>query len=1784
MILHRKMHSNRNGSMPIVTKSNKSTPTNISESNNTKVNKTILTNSPCTIATTTTTSSAEIRTVTSAKPPTSIVINETKKSENAKSSKNVNPSTIIVASNLSSELEVSSVISPNESLSRRSMRNLKTFSALSTAVTTPPEQENKINGSPLSIDLPETSKPIKKIPKKRDFANLNLQEDETIPAIAQEVQIPITSATFEDEPIVVTSSTSKENAEQIRNMLLADWSDEDETPDHDQDKNANVTIPGEVSEVDIRSNINKKTTTSSLYSEPTMTSTPSNTNKSLNAGRIRNIPKKDRRDVILHDFSGDISMIDPVQETSNQLVVVHLDSSNSSAVEIADDQQTPTITINDDDDDNVVKEKIKDSRGNTKRKSQTNNEKLPVSRRSDLENVEPNDKYTTASILSCFDFQDDDDDDDMETPTTVASSIAHFKKKYLSSERSCQNQMTNDASSTKVKHDERAQKDRQLAAEIESLLEQTQPPPAADLLNSTNSFEESMSVKDLPIKERSKRIFKSRNRSRIEGKSSTESLTNSVTTDDSLGKDTSTDELTTATRPGKEKRESKKVDENINIKSPKMFTKTTPSEEVVGVASEDQSLQKIGENLLHNGVTEDIVDKCKEIVDNISDNASKTEETADQTINIDASTMQVLTKLASVEEVEEEIPSEEGNTTTYVSPLTEVVKCSEQDREIRENIASPQIALSGEIPIKINQISAVLQSDKEMSTANENNDNQNIENNNQISEGNDEVDDVPSDGIQDHLGKISNELEELPIMDMDKTLNIVKAEDTGESGNVVIMQSSQADAEGTEANGATEDITTVLPTALSEERVEDGVEVNNEMIKINGDKCQPPLVTRIPVETEHIPADEFTNHRMANTSPIDENSSMCASDTGAEFGSPASMLSEERLPAFPFSRNETPQQEIEAKENERKIDATKNDSCSDQLAPKLAVSCEIRVDENEAINTKKTKSYINSIEDKITSQKESNCAAKVSTNKSLENDGTKHSQKETKITNINETSKPPASAATNVKLPVNMEHIQMGKDLLLHKNKRRHIKNTPKRNIKEVFKSYVERLQMSKQTLSQDLSKNLDSSKDSSVSESHESDTAKEKRNSNNFKQLQDILVHQEASSSSQSTEIPDNFVTSDIIENSVPICGKSIDDNDQVETVDISTEKPTENYDISEVTNEHTVVSKEKVLINIADKPKESIETSMKSLRSDHDISTLQSHSTSEESLDKNETTMECVKEIVGDSNILDGKAEPIKIISSIDTTTTVNENVIPEASKALEDMETDGNQTRGDNGQKYNTNYIDADRSDHALNDNKASITNKETANTLHRRPKRRPEEHSLFTKSKQRKQQTEEKDTTSKCDSQTATAAVANTSKESNECLSSLIKHSELPSESTAKDVPVKCLKQAVENEYDKKKSASDTHDKDSDTEVSQSHSIPHPQKDNQDDIATPISQETIGVTECEMNILLAPKVICESYSSVECETLVSTNANDQSFFNEPYSTTSQIGKVEIECDTETPKDKDEVVGIESNIESSKNNDNKKHTATITPEAKEIDNTYTTSSEHYHDINSSNKNETLVVVPSTLEAESDSDKATQEFLIEFDNFVNQGTEQRVADPFAAQNIINNDIAKVQVDNKLQENKTDNSNHPSSSTANSGTVAPIGNKQLEVSNNDPSTATQKPVYRHLTSIKRRQTVCFDICENSFGGISRKRQVFDFEDGISAIANASKRTSERKMTMPDIDKYNSIRASSPFCFEKEFKTFKPRRRSSIEDNLATFLIRRPSNADPDDDGLIQDLLTDAVS
>ncbi|XP_058975079.1 uncharacterized protein LOC101894243 [Musca domestica] len=1741
MILHRKSHSNRNsGGIGGTMASPHQNKTNIIDTN-TKANKiSVLKPSLLSTTTTTATSSTSIKMTAASKTlKTTLPVVAAAPRVKSNNDKVVNESfdstkvlpalrsaattttTILISDTSSSELDVSSI---DGTLARRSRRHTRTSASKTpppavVAANTPATivTHNVLNGSKTTIkpaDFLEQTKPIKKIPKKRDFASLHLQ-DAIENAVVLEQEIPLAADIIADAATSdkTSATATKGNAEEIRNMLLADWSDEDETPDLEigDDKREKSTKK------------DTKCATDSTVATAT-TSTPDMRGKTQNTSRIRNIPKKDRRNVILDDFNNDLSVIEPVASSSE---INLADSSNSSStaevVEIVEQEQPEgeteaIITINDDDDGDEKEAALQEGMDKCKPTNQDKHspQNVVTSRHSDLENHEPNDKSLTTSVLSCFDFQDDDEDEDIDAATNVVNtSVAHFKKKYLCNEKSLQPITTKDGGDNNMdsshdkqqqqQHEERAKQDQDLAAEIESLLEQTQPPAAADLIISRKaSFEEGIAVKDLPIKERSKRIFKSRNRSRVvESKSSTESRTNSLSTDESLTKDNSS---TVAAA----------IMEDITPKKPLVEDKSTR------ISSE----QDKGYGQQHNGKNSK---PCESMVGEANN------ETTPENL-IEAATIQTLTKLAWIEENEtDDFNSEEMDVEkTHLNP----------GNKTRNNSL---ICLEDDIVaiIKQEKVNAEETAQK-ITTAQETEERS-------PKGGDEDEDEVCENQISDNTPVTNQEIE----VEHERAQGAPVIEDE-------VLKETQIEEEALVADKPIDKVQevdlkqTILDTVVNEneeehdEAIEEHLDTQITEIPVTTEESE--ITTENAAETpgitmaekkEHFTSDvdqllteDLPQQRQAvNTSPLDENSSLCASDTGAEFGSPASMLSEERLPAYPFSRNETPQP-MEGNE----IALAESESNDDDAKKQQSEVKEAEIIESKANDCSETKENV--LTTKNRRRRLRGCKANSSKRKDL----LKKSAERLKNSHQEEVAKDFVDSQEVLSADTNS------------------IQDKPQRQ-QEEDEEAKEETNYCETTSQEDTEKSKDEEEEE-VNPSLEVNSSEKV----NEEVSEDCIGESISCAKDAST---------DAVEKGVEIC----------DTIENTKEASIETFEKSaKVSDEReSPIMLQEFLDQDVPNKKPGNQTSNDSNETEsetmHINDKIEDSETNDNVLNKADINNAALEKV--DEDNLQIPMEMSKCIKDLKETNDDEEEIVTKelgAQKSKEDenqLDNEANELRNDDMQlddilskKENSesSMEYGKEIDTAILNDSAAVTSLESKKVLGTEAEAIQVED--ITKNAEDKE--EEKGNDMKAD-ESKLADVLLESQRIVEAIDALEANMQKKSEIVTNLAENEDIMETPTDE----KSHTKTPKKRGGDIIMPIKSKQRKQEEEEEEVALEVETLTNDLnkeeifTECEKDSLKETEEPPESKKMVEDQNMESITTTNENLPTLEDATDSDI-KENKEEETSWPIEETEISAIIEKALSSES-----HKATI--DGKDAEASREERSDPKYDHNSQTVNEkkndeseaTTKPNPSTTEdlsMESLMEKTTTDYLKEFDKLMNQNQEQNVDNE--NEEIMKNIIIEVQMDNNVCRR-----------------IDTLGFTETIGDNESKSATSQKPTVSK--TIKRRKTICFDT---SVRPSSRKGPVYDFEEcppTTTTFATATttttsralkmkplKRTAERKMTMPDID-----RTTRRCEFARELKTTcKSRRGSSLEDNITSFLLHRPSSGTHDEDDLVQDLFSDDTS
>ena len=1611
------------------------------------------------------------------------------------------------------------IISPitDDKQSRRSLRHRKNSNESTTVDMT--------NGSSICIDVTET-RSIQKVPKKRDFSSLQLQrKDSQTESSEPDVYIvdkdKETTAKSTSTATINSAESTKDDVEDLRKILLADWSDDDETPPD--------AIVVEDSIV-----INEPNTNTVVAA----TSTPVVSASSLLTGRIRNIPKKDRRDVVLQDFNSDISLIEGNNKVgeSGKSMAVDLDSSNSSVVEIIEDDQStaPIITINDDEEDVDV----------TKTQNDHNTVVVCESRDLDsavgLSNQKSNSAATSCSTLSCFDFQEEEDEQESTAPT-----ISHFKKKYLSGEK-----LQNLSSSIDDAEDESlaknrvelAESDQKLTAEIESLLAQTQP-AVTDLLNA-NSLEESISVKDLPIKERGKRIFKSRNKSRIEERTTTDATTATVpVVDDDLktsehNKSNESSQLETIINKENETSESiqnenneimLEVDENLTFKN-----------NAIEITNEEISYNtSTDEPYLHNEPANE--NKENEDISKCDNNSTKQTEKSqlDKEKMIDCEE-KLMEKEFTTEEIVKAVPEEE----------TQIVDMSEKlMSEITTNETADEANEDSEINIP-KEYSAVHREDDEEEVR--------IDKHLNIVTENNLIEDVeldPNEKVE--TIKITESLDELKETEQEnKSHNEVE---TIETDNIDNLLTEESNTELIRNNNTTptgnEEITTELKTAEEENNDISENENSNNVYKIrvkSSEKLFEPTFDLAPEKVqETVSVTEVSNvdTRLITTTPTDENSSMGASDTGAEFGSPTSMLSEERLPAFRFESNQTPQQEIDAAaENELHI-AVEN--------PKQTAHEEINHNAKTNLKELFNDVSLNSVNYPEISLCSLNPLIQRRFSMIL------HSS----YSDANPIKRPRLSVDDS-KIKNNMERpagrnspspLLQFRSELNNRPKSRHMKITPRRNVSELFKTKTN-------VNGNDINEttNCVSSKENS------SEKIQETEKESSCEKLTEIS-EENYNSENRTENVKEKTAT---IETVIETSEQKViptDDNVASEEKQIN-ENSTGNEVNQQQDNvkEDIVYKENNVAIEV-----EATEALNEESQSNKAVDLQDNCLESKVSADDLPSEIIISKE---NQNNVESNSHVANISSNISEIDLIEADLKEKDYGADDVHEPHNNESQEEDLDQVVNSKVSLNENSHiTVNNIESKVSNIPTPNVVSSLdkvetafspdvPPPTPQEREIVIECENANQTlTDQQQLQEKCEEKVDAISRPTTPTVNNQLNEGNIQPETPNATNLVEKVEGKSLA------LDMVKSLNEDSDKELvdeyETKVpstSQQHSE---NKVIRNEHADALVSSSPQKNDCDERHEHADVLISSPQQKDNCD------ENETRLLN---SSTPQIKDFIIECEPQTPQG---IIECDHNIPTQ-----------ITPEKEIIIESDMTSVIPEKDIiieetiqieekeslierefKEIPKDQSVQQETQTTTLQTDADKAAEEFLIEFDNIVNHShsveedtPNNSIEEAINAEDLISNIIEEVHEDHQLkQDTPGDKSPAPLQYEANT-TYTVLAPKTSF------NQIFKESFTKQSTPAKRRQTICFEISDTK-EGVACKKQALDFES-ILPVNRTLKRTAERKLTLPAIETRpsNSKQQHGIFALNHNQLTLNKKlipttkRKLSIEDNITSFIIERP--------------------
>ncbi|XP_069966702.1 titin homolog [Bactrocera oleae] len=541
-------------------------------------------------------------------------------------------------------------------------------------------------------------------------------------------------------------------------------------------------------------------------------------------------------------------------------------------------------------------------------------ELTPVSPQCLKEEEQPQTSAPVNPRTDCFDFQDEEDD----TSSDALKSIADFKKKYLSPEKGQDKSQTDNSI---LPENERRlsseQRDQQLADDIEKLLEQTTAPNIAEegclaVVSPTQSFgstKEELPVKGLPIKERGKRIFKSRNRSRIEDPpTSTADSLEIVLSGQAIATVTKMDEngmvtVTEQLQLEEKNKFSEKVESEIKAKQQKQSASidgvdeyenayqsaafTAPALEMNDVKTNDfQVMEQDKENegnveiVRLDSVEETTILKVK----NLKNGSLATPNT----------TIEVL-HCASLEQKKSTII--ENNETNLCPTETQIYnpddlqfsKQNIEDTEQKNGCETENLEPIKEDNVKEPQnFSPHEKLEDELKT---------------LKEHNNTADNAASlEGIQETCDEPTRAVEQESLKEKFKSNATTGREMINEdfSNDLKILPPTTA-----LPNIQNEIILIDTYTAVDKEQsvvavIEQQTNNGDKQLEQETENCLVVNMKNDVVEEQQqcimLLGEEVPQSRL--TSPTDDNSSICISEAGAEFGSPTSMLDDERLPTL----------------------------------------------------------------------------------------------------------------------------------------------------------------------------------------------------------------------------------------------------------------------------------------------------------------------------------------------------------------------------------------------------------------------------------------------------------------------------------------------------------------------------------------------------------------------------------------------------------------------------------------------------------------------------------------------------------------------------------------------------------------------------------------------------------------------------------------------------------------------------------------------------------------------
>uniref|UniRef100_A0A1A9WM99 C2H2-type domain-containing protein n=1 Tax=Glossina brevipalpis TaxID=37001 RepID=A0A1A9WM99_9MUSC len=640
----------------------------------------------------------------------------------------------------------------------------------------------------------------------------------------------------------------KINSGDIFRQILAEWTDEEDLPPPEGEPTPQIsqpTPPQSISVLPNRTVVDTKT-----------------------SGRIRNIPKKDRRDVVLQDFNSDFNTQIGYEATTNANIemknnspqmIVNVDSSNcsnSSLVEIIDDEPCGTVISIPDDDAVADSEESFQPTSSSSVKSQSVWENNPNYRK---------DSRTSEDILSCFDFQEEEED---------CASMAHFKKKYLSTDKNLvviedEENILRKATEINKRNEETLKTDRQLVAEIESLLEQTALPIAARLTSATPITAISNIVTPTTVTSAA-----------ISPTDTLTTVTSAAAISPTVTSAIATSPTTTPTTPIPTTFISTTTVPTTSVPIAIASTASTPVTSSPTIAVNALPLE---EEMAVKGLP--IKERGKRIFK--SRNRSRFEELGFNEMQTSTTTAtetskELLPSSTNQDEKEEVVVVDLNDTDDKINEQDSVERRTETEAENVVEIMDESHEEESATNKMTNQGSSV--NDKEQEEEEEEEEEEDEDEDVVEIVNSPEPEIAPEIRQNEESEKLIEMVQEVQRVETPKSLASIRNNEIVEKENLIGTQENDDNDHTSDAEGEAEEIDKIPETT--------NIFEGEQRFQRQASEEELSCVINDPQQ-----------NRLISETPTDENSSLATSDTEAEFGSPTSMLDEERLPTFMYNNN-----------------------------------------------------------------------------------------------------------------------------------------------------------------------------------------------------------------------------------------------------------------------------------------------------------------------------------------------------------------------------------------------------------------------------------------------------------------------------------------------------------------------------------------------------------------------------------------------------------------------------------------------------------------------------------------------------------------------------------------------------------------------------------------------------------------------------------------------------------------------------------------------------------------